>query len=118
MGIVLKRRDNAPIVKTIYGGVIDIILNKRNVEDSKKYFKKSIKDLLEGVGRTKSFSEESLEYVERGFEEDSLEKYIEYKPGYYYQNGVPVLIIKDKNNSCGKRKPLGMVKATYGKRVC
>ena len=48
MGIVLKRRDNAPIVKTIYGGVIDIILNKRNVEDSKKYFKEAIKDLLDG----------------------------------------------------------------------
>ena len=48
MGIVLKRRDNAPIVKTIYGGVIDIILNKRNVEDSKKFFKNSVKDLLEG----------------------------------------------------------------------
>ena len=48
MGIVLKRRDNAPIVKTIYGGVIDIILNKRNVEDSKKYFKSAIKDLLDG----------------------------------------------------------------------
>jgi len=48
MGIVLKRRDNAQIVKTIYGGVIDIILNKRNVEDSKKYFHDSIKDLIEG----------------------------------------------------------------------
>ena len=48
MGIVLKRRDNAPIVKTIYGGVIDIILNKRNVEDSKLYFKKAVKDLLNG----------------------------------------------------------------------
>ena len=48
MGIVLKRRDNAPIVKTIYGGVIDIILNKRNVEDSKKYFNKAVKDLLAG----------------------------------------------------------------------
>jgi len=48
MGIVLKRRDNAPIVKTIYGGVIDIILNKRNVEDSKKYFKQAVKDLLDG----------------------------------------------------------------------
>ena len=48
MGIVLKRRDNAPIVKTIYAGVIDIILNKRNVEDSKKYFNKAIKDLLAG----------------------------------------------------------------------
>ena len=48
MGIVLKRRDNAPIVKTIYSGVIDIILNKRNVEDSKLYFKNAIKDLLQG----------------------------------------------------------------------
>ena len=48
MGIVLKRRDNAPIVKTIYGGVIDIILNKRNIEDSKKFFYNSIKDLLDG----------------------------------------------------------------------
>ncbi len=48
MGIVLKRRDNAPIVKTIYGGVIDIILNKRNVEESKIYFKKAIEDLLDG----------------------------------------------------------------------
>ena len=47
MGIVLKRRDNAPIVKTIYGGVIDIILNKRNIEDSKKFFYNSIKDLLD-----------------------------------------------------------------------
>ena len=48
MGIVLKRRDNAPVVKTIYGGVIDIILNKRNIEASKKFFYDSIKDLLEG----------------------------------------------------------------------
>lgn len=48
MGIVLKRRDNAPIVKTIYGGVIDIILNKRDIEASKKFFYNSIKDLLEG----------------------------------------------------------------------
>jgi hypothetical protein len=48
MGIVLKRRDNAPIVKTIYAGVIDIILNKRNVEDSKKFFYNSIKELIEG----------------------------------------------------------------------
>ena len=48
MGIVLKRRDNAPIVKTIYGGVIDIILNKRDIEASKTFFYDSIKDLLDG----------------------------------------------------------------------
>ncbi len=48
MGIVLKRRDNAPIVKTIYGGVLDIILNKRDIEGSKQFFRNSIQDLLEG----------------------------------------------------------------------
>ena len=48
MGIVLKRRDNAPIVKDIYGGVIDIILNKRNIEMAKDYFKDEVAKLLKG----------------------------------------------------------------------
>ena len=32
MGIVLKRRDNAPIVKEIYGGIIDILMKEQNVD--------------------------------------------------------------------------------------
>jgi len=48
MGIVLKRRDNAPIVKDIYGGIIDYILNKRNIEGSYDFFRDKIKDLLDG----------------------------------------------------------------------
>ncbi len=48
MGIVLKRRDNAPILKTIYKGIIDIILNKRNMEAAKLFFRESVKNLLEG----------------------------------------------------------------------
>ncbi len=49
MGIVLKRRDNAPIVKTIYGGVLDKILNgARSVDDSIRFFRSSIQDLLDG----------------------------------------------------------------------
>jgi DNA polymerase elongation subunit (family B) len=32
MGIVLRRRDNAPIVKDIYGGVIDIFMKDKDVE--------------------------------------------------------------------------------------
>ena len=39
MGIVLKRRDNAPIVKTIYGGIVDIILNKQDINASVNYLK-------------------------------------------------------------------------------
>ena len=34
MGIVLKRRDNAPIVKDIYGGVIDILMKEQNIKQS------------------------------------------------------------------------------------
>ena len=48
MGIVLKRRDNAPIVKTIYGGVIDIILNKNDVAGSVAFLKREIDKLVEG----------------------------------------------------------------------
>ena len=48
MGIVLKRRDNAPIVKKVYGGIIDFILNKRDIEGSKEFYKKSVIDLLLG----------------------------------------------------------------------
>lgn len=48
MGIVLKRRDNAPILKTIYGGVIDIILNKRDMEGAKLFYRSAVKNLLEG----------------------------------------------------------------------
>ena len=48
MGIVLKRRDNANIVKKIYGGIIDIILKEKNIEKSIEFYKKCIEDLLNG----------------------------------------------------------------------
>ena len=34
MGIVLKRRDNAPIVKDVYGGVIDILMKEQNIKQA------------------------------------------------------------------------------------
>ena len=34
MGIVLKRRDNAPIVKDVYGGIIDILMKDKNIDKS------------------------------------------------------------------------------------
>jgi len=48
MGIVLKRRDNAPVVKYVYGGVIDIILNKRDVDKSINFLKDCLRDLING----------------------------------------------------------------------
>ena len=37
MGIVLKRRDNAPIVKDVYGGIIDILMNEKDLNMAKQY---------------------------------------------------------------------------------
>lgn len=52
MGIVMKRRDNAPIVKYVYGNVVDKILNATDVDSSIKdacgFVQTASKELLEG----------------------------------------------------------------------
>jgi DNA polymerase delta subunit 1 len=48
MGIVLKRRDNAQIVKKIYGGVINIILEKQDLEGSIEFLQDELKNLVDG----------------------------------------------------------------------
>jgi len=48
MGIVLKRRDNANIVKKIYGGIIDIILNQQDLELSVKFLREELRALVNG----------------------------------------------------------------------
>jgi len=45
MGIVLKRRDNAPIVKDIYGGIIDILMKEQNVESAIQFLKQCLTDI-------------------------------------------------------------------------
>jgi DNA polymerase elongation subunit (family B) len=48
MGIVLKRRDNAPIVKDIYGGVVDIIMKEKSMTKSIKFVDNCINNLING----------------------------------------------------------------------
>jgi DNA polymerase elongation subunit (family B) len=48
MGIVLKRRDNAPIVKDIYGGVIDILMKEKNIQKAIDFVNNSLQDLVDG----------------------------------------------------------------------
>jgi DNA polymerase delta subunit 1 len=47
MGIVLKRRDNAPIVKDIYGGIIDILMKDKNVEKAAVFLKECLNGMVE-----------------------------------------------------------------------
>lgn len=48
MGIALKRRDNAPIVKKVFGGVIDIIMTKQDINESINFLQRSMTELIDG----------------------------------------------------------------------
>ena len=47
MGIVLKRRDNAPIVKDVYGGIIDILMKKQNIPDAVQFLKNCLQNIVD-----------------------------------------------------------------------
>ena len=48
MGIVLKRRDNAPIVKDIYGGIIDILMKQQDIGMAMQFLKSSLQNIVDG----------------------------------------------------------------------
>ncbi len=48
MGIATKRRDNAPLVKTIYGGAIRTLLNERDIPGAVKFVQEKTMELVEG----------------------------------------------------------------------
>lgn len=48
MGIVLKRRDNAPIVKDVYGGLIDILMRERDLSKALRFVQDSLAELSRG----------------------------------------------------------------------
>jgi DNA polymerase elongation subunit (family B) len=46
MGIALKRRDSAPIVKDIYGGALDILLEQRSLKNAEQFVKNYLVKVL------------------------------------------------------------------------
>jgi len=47
MGVALKRRDNAPIVKDIFGGALDSLMEHRNIKTAEKLVKEMLLQVLE-----------------------------------------------------------------------
>jgi DNA polymerase elongation subunit (family B) len=47
MGIILRRRDNSPIVKDIYGGVIDILMKEQNMEIAAAFLKSCLQNMVD-----------------------------------------------------------------------
>ena len=48
MGIVMKRRDNAAIVKYVFGNVIEIIMNQKSVDKAMEWLKNTLKEITNG----------------------------------------------------------------------
>jgi DNA polymerase elongation subunit (family B) len=47
MGVVLKRRDNAPIVKDVFGGALDVLLLERDIKKAQKFVEEMLVKVLE-----------------------------------------------------------------------
>ena len=61
MGIVLKRRDNAPCVKDCYGGIVDILMNTSNINKGVEFLQKYLKKIGNGkIGLNKLIISKSL----------------------------------------------------------
>ena len=46
MGIVLKRRDNAHIVKDVYGGIIDILMKEKDIQKSIEFLNTMLDNII------------------------------------------------------------------------
>jgi hypothetical protein len=47
MGIVLKRRDNAPIVKDVFGGALDVLLQEKDVRKAQSFVNEMLLRVLQ-----------------------------------------------------------------------
>jgi DNA polymerase elongation subunit (family B) len=47
MGIVLKRRDNAPIVKDVFGGALDTLIVEKDVKKAQAFVNQKLLDVME-----------------------------------------------------------------------
>jgi hypothetical protein len=47
MGIVLKRRDNAPLVKDVYGGTIDILMKEQDIQKAIDFVRNCLQNIVE-----------------------------------------------------------------------
>ena len=48
MGIVMKRRDNAPIVKYVYGNILEILMKQKNIELAQTWLKDTLLKISKG----------------------------------------------------------------------
>ena len=108
MGIVLKRRDNAPIVKEICGGIIDILINKRDPISAKNFLIKCLDDMFENKYDIKYFIQSRTLKLKESYKDWTriahvylAEKIALRDPGNKPQSGdrIEFVVVKVKNDT-------------------
>jgi hypothetical protein len=112
MGIVLKRRDNSPIVKEVCGGIIDLLINKRDPEGAKAFLKKCLDDMFAGKYDIKYFLQSRTLKMKESYKDWTRiahvflsEKIAARDPGNKPQSGdrIEFSVIKVKNDDPKKK---------------
>jgi DNA polymerase elongation subunit (family B) len=110
MGIVLKRKDNAPIVKDIYGGVIDILMKEKNIHKAVDFVNNSLQELVLGntpiekliiTKSLRSFYKNPLSIAHKVLADRIAQR----EPGNKPKSGdrIPFVYIVTKESSKGKK---------------
>jgi len=115
MGIVLKRRDNAPIVKEICSGIIDNLINCRDPIGAKNYTIKCLEDMFNDKYDIKYFLQSKTLKLKESYKDWTkishvylADKIMKRDPGNILQSGdrIEYAIIKVNNNYNNKNKLL------------
>ena len=107
MGIVLKRRDNAPIVKDVYGGIIDILMKEKNIQKAVEFLQTSLQNIIEEkypmdkliITKSLKSNYKNPQQIAHKVLADRMGKR---DPGNKPSNGdrIPFVYIETKNKNC------------------
>ena len=107
MGIVLKRRDNAPIVKDVYGGIIDILMKDQDIEKASQFLKSCLQNIIdEKYPLDKLIISKSLRSTYKNPSQIAhkvlADRMGKRDPGNKPSNGdrIPYVYIQTKNKNC------------------
>ena len=111
MGIVLKRRDNAHILKLIYGNIIDSILSKQDIQPAINYLRTELRKVIEGkfnldlfiITKTLNDNYKNPDMIAHNVLAERIAKRTGKKPQIYDRIGYIYIKVKDTDCLQGER---------------
>jgi DNA polymerase delta subunit 1 len=115
MGIVLKRRDNAPIVKDVYGGALDVLMQEKDVRKAQAFVTQKLVDVLENRVPlekfivSKSLRDDYITEVPQAIRDHRPEKDQKPKPSQLNDSKASFHIIKEYAEKYGLQMPTSSI---------